>query len=116
MYNYTIEHVQEVTNGDELRLILDTGFNHSVTVKVWLNGVTTARAGSFDRTGADLGKDAKDFTTNWFAGAPRPWLVQVSKEDHRGGDSVYLVDVYDSQGNSLNEALVTAKLGLNHGM
>lgn len=116
MYNYTIEHVQEVTNGDELRLILDTGFDHSVTVKVWLNGVTTARAGSFDRTGNDLGKDAKAFTTNWFTRAPRPWNVQVSKEEHRGGESVYLVDVYDANGASLNEALVTAELGTQHGL
>lgn len=111
MYNYTIEHVQEVANGDELRLILDTGFHHSVTVRVWLNGVTTPRAGTFDRTGADLGRDAREFTINWFAQAQRPWQAQVTKENHRGGDAVYLVDVYDREGNSLAEALVAAKLG-----
>lgn len=111
MYSYKIEHVQEVANGDEFRLIVDTGFHHSQTVRFWLDGVTTPRSGQFDRTGQDLGKAARDFTIQWFSQAERPWQLQVTKEDRRGGDPVYLASVFDAKGNSLGDALVQASLG-----
>jgi len=110
MYNYRIEHLQEVLNGDELKLVLDLGFRTSMQVHVWLNGILSPRSGQFDRTGKDLGRDSREFTVKWFAEAERPWNVQVIKESQRRGDDVYLVDIYDANGNSLGEALVDNKM------
>lgn len=107
MYQYAIEHVKRVRNGDTFDLIVDLGFGVSASIAVRLDGAETAEYGTFDRFGKDEGLSAREFAITWFkrdnAG---PYTLNTVRD--RRGD--YYGTIYDAQGMSLADALVEAEL------
>jgi endonuclease YncB( thermonuclease family) len=103
MYQYKMAHLRRVRNGDTLTVVLDLGFSVTTQVTVRLTGAETPEYGTFDRFGADEGAAARDYTLSWFKEHPAPFTVSTDRD--RRGD--YFGTIYDAEGKSLNEDLVT---------
>lgn len=113
MYQYQIEHVQKVTSGDSLHLVVDLGFHISTTVSVSLYGVETPEYGTFDRqSGMDKGQAARDFTVEWFKTHPQPWILHTNK-DRRDGFQRWQGTIMDAEGKSLADDLIEKGYGTN---
>jgi endonuclease YncB( thermonuclease family) len=107
VYQYRIEHVKKIRHGDTFELIMDLGFQVSTTVSVRLEHAETPEFGSFDRFGKDEGDEARRFTVTWFQENVGPFILHTTRD--RRGD--YLGTVYDANGNSLANDLITKGLG-----
>ena len=104
MYQYQIDHVRKVTNGDTLHLIVDLGFYTSTEVAVRLLGVEVPEFGTFDRQGVDKGAAARNFTIEWFKTQPGPFILHTTR-DRRDGFQRWLGTIFDANGADLNTAI-----------
>jgi hypothetical protein len=102
MYQYKVERVTRLKGTNQVTAVLDLGF--SVKMKV------TFKLGRIEAPDFDFSSDidpevqVRNFIFNWFKTSPKPFLVQMDKND----DGVYVAEILDRDGRNLADELATS--------
>lgn len=101
MYQYKIEKVTRLKGTNQVTAVLDLGFSIKMKVVFKLGRI---EAPDFDFT-SDVDPEVKvrNFIFQWFKTAPKPFYVQMDKNE-----DVYVAEVLDRDGRNLADDLATA--------
>jgi len=83
MFEYAVQKVEKVVDGDTLDITIDLGFSMFTKQRVRLNGIDTPESNSKDEQEKKLALEAKDFAIKWFAAHPN-LIVKTTKDDKYG--------------------------------
>ena len=118
MYTYRVMGVANVVDGDTVDAIISLGFGLTATMRFRVPGIDTPEL--FGPNATDRGRQARDFTINWF-NTNHNVVVRTFKGAHSTvglGDGAFgrwLGDFYDTDsGEHLSAALYGAGLDKRH--
>jgi hypothetical protein len=100
MYQYKVEKVTRLKGTNQVTAVLDLGFSIKMKLTFKLGRI---EAPDFDFT-SDIDPEVKvrNFIFQWFKTAPKPFYVQMDKND----EGVYVAEVLDRDGRNLADDLV----------
>jgi len=95
--------LDDVIDGDSLRIIIDTGFDHTARVHVRLLGVDCP-----ERKNPEAWRMAREFSATWMAESGKMTLECFGREKY----GRWLGKVRNSVGVSLSDALIASGFGV----
>lgn len=101
--------VTRVVDGDTLDLSIDLGFSVSIAIRARLAGVDTPETYGVKKDSSEYlrGAAATEFVENWLASEGGYKTVTVrSRKNTTGKYGRWIVEVFDEDDRSLNEALL----------
>lgn len=107
MYEYTVQRIARVVDGDTVDVCIDLGFSITTRQRIRLSGVDTPETNSQNPVERRLAADAKAWVSEWFAANPNP-RIRTEKEDKYGR---MLGEFWGGGAESLNESLVRLGYG-----
>lgn len=107
MYEYAIEQVLKVVDGDTLDLMLDLGFSVRMKARVRLIGIDTAEIRAKDAGERERAKAAREFVGNWLRASEGQLRARTTKDDKWGR---MLAEIIREDGSELTAALLDARL------
>ena len=102
MFEYKINNVNRIIDGDTLELVIDLGFGIHRVEKVRLNRVDTPETSSKNSEEKILGIEAKIYVENWVQNQ-KSIIIKTVKDDKYGR---ILADIYWTNGECLNDLLI----------
>ena len=102
MFEYKINNVNRIIDGDTLELVIDLGFGIHRVEKVRLNRVDTPETSSKNSEEKILGIEAKIYVENWVQNQ-KSIIIKTVKDDKYGR---ILADIYGTNGECLNDLLI----------
>jgi len=103
MFEYVVEEVNKVVDGDTIDITIDLGFALTTKQRVRMNGVDTPESITKDSYEKTFGIEAKEFIQSWFL-ANKNIKVRTEKDDKYGRILGHFYAEGDAE--SLNEKLV----------
>lgn len=97
--------LDSVIDGDSLRIVVDTGFDHTASVHIRLLGVDCP-----ERNDPEGWRLAREFAGNWLAEAGKITLECFGREKY----GRWLGRVRNSLGESLSDALIESHVGVHY--
>jgi micrococcal nuclease len=107
-YDYAVEEIVKVIDGDTVELVVDLGFRMYIREKFRLVGINTAELRARDQVQQEQARAARSFVVRWLERAEG-----LRVETFKGGTEKYgrwLAVVYDNAGAVLNDDLFHAGL------
>lgn len=101
-YDYRVDHVQRVVDGDTIDLVIDVGFKMTTVQRVRLLGIDTPERGEPGWA------EATEFTKNWLDTWQGKIRVETHKTDSFGRYLAYLYAKTDVRRQALNVELVSS--------
>ncbi len=83
MYQYKINKIKNVVDGDTLDVEIDLGFGVSISRRVRLKGINAAETKTKDDVEKTKGMIAKQWLINHLS-LNQEWIIETSKEDKYG--------------------------------
>lgn len=102
MYEYNINEVLKIVDGDTVDILIDVGFDMLRKERVRLNRIDTPESSSKDITEKQLGLEAKEYLTNWLK-KNKKLRIKTTKDDKYGR---ILGDIFNETGECINDLLV----------
>jgi micrococcal nuclease len=102
MFEYKVNNVNRIIDGDTLELVIDLGFGIYRVEKVRLNRVDTPETSSKNSEEKILGIEAKTYVENWVQNQ-KSIKIKTFKDDKYGR---ILADIYGTNGECLNDLLI----------
>ena len=102
MYEYNINEVLKIVDGDTVDILIDVGFDMLRKERVRLNRIDTPESSSKDITEKQLGLEAKEYLTNWFK-KNKKLRIKTTKDDKYGR---ILGDIFNESGDCINDLLI----------
>lgn len=103
--------VRRVVDGDTLDLQLDLGFSVHINVRARLLGIDTPETWGVKRDSEEYlaGKRASEYVEQWLRGFTEGPYLPVTVRSHKNSTGKYgrwLLEVFNAQGESLNDRLL----------
>lgn len=102
MYEYNINEVLKIVDGDTVDILIDVGFDMLRKERVRLNRIDTPESSSKDITEKQLGLEAKEYLTNWLK-KNKKLRIKTIKDDKYGR---ILGDIFNETGECINDLLI----------
>ena len=83
MFEYAVQKIEKVVDGDTLDITVDLGFSMFTKQRVRLNGIDTPETNSKDEIERKLALEAKDYAIKWFVNHPN-LVIRTTKDDKYG--------------------------------
>jgi micrococcal nuclease len=103
MYEYKINEVVKVVDGDTLDVVFDVGFSMFCKQRVRLLGLDTPETHTSNEREKKMGLEAKAFVNSWISGQ-KGLIGKTTKDDKYGR---ILAMIYGDGGVCLNDELVS---------
>jgi len=106
LYTYKVRRVVKVVDGDTLDLEIDLGFHIYHTIRVRLARINTPEIFGVSKDSEEYkrGMQAKVFVDNWLK-ATKELYIKTYK-DSKGKYGRYLAEIYNENGECLNDILL----------
>jgi micrococcal nuclease len=83
MFEYAVQKIEKVVDGDTIDITVDLGFSMFTKQRVRLIGIDTPESNSKDETERKLALEAKDYAIKWFVNHPN-LAIRTTKDDKYG--------------------------------
>lgn len=102
MFEYRLNNILKIVDGDTLDVSIDLGFNVTTIQRIRLSGVDTPETNSKNELEKTLGNEAKMFITNWVS-SQKQIKIKTFKDDKYGR---MLGELYGDDGHCMNTLLI----------
>jgi micrococcal nuclease len=84
MYQYKINKIKRVVDGDTVDVEIDLGFGVSISQRVRLKGINAAETKTKDSVEKNRGLSAKKWLSDYLNLNNEEWTIETTKEDKYG--------------------------------
>jgi hypothetical protein len=106
MYQYKVERVTRLKGTNQVTAVLDLGFSIKLKVTFKLGRIESPELDFNSVSFGDVDPETqiRNFIFQWFKTSPKPFYVQMNKND----EGVYVGEVLDRDGRNLADDLATS--------
>ena len=102
MYQYKLNSILKVVDGDTVDASIDLGFYTTTIQRIRLAGVDTPETNSKDDLERKMGNEAKQFVTEWVS-KQKQMTIKTTKDDKYGR---MLGEIFGDDGQTINQLLL----------
>jgi micrococcal nuclease len=102
MYQYKLNSVLKVVDGDTVDVSIDLGFSVTTIQRIRLAGVDTPETNTKDELERTIGNEAKQFVVDWVS-KQNQMIIKTTKDDKYGR---MLGEIFGDDGQTINQLLL----------
>jgi micrococcal nuclease len=102
MYEYKLNSVVKVVDGDTVDVSIDLGFSVTTVQRIRLIGVDTPETNTKDELEKTMGNEAKQYVTDWVS-KQKQMHIKTTKDDKYGR---MLGEIFGDDGHTINQLLL----------
>jgi micrococcal nuclease len=102
MYQYKLNSVLKVVDGDTVDVSIDLGFSVTTIQRIRLAGVDTPETNTKDELERTIANEAKQFVVDWVS-KQNQMIIKTTKDDKYGR---MLGEIFGDDGQTINQLLL----------